>query len=492
MPRPRTDLQTASWRLLREEWAADSAAAAESEQWERDRARVRPKMVALLQRFVAGSAGLEQFRSTFDRRTRTDWDAFALKGASGAMFLNALVKHAEHPVVLARQLRAALRVPKDVDTAEAQLAELVAAVAPPVLALEADDTSERTGHRTAVAPTHAVFFATMGWHVQAPDQWPSFQPSSRKVLHDEEELFTASGEPVRDYLVFRETFLSLAAELTLTTWQLEHLCWWHARRSPSARQDDWGSDGLDYVSTARSRVAGGSPRSAARAERRRLTPLAPPTRRRNPLFRDASDFSTLRPAGRSARNDTVVRETPPPYVPFTGPPALDHTHVQWLLAKVGQQLGCRVWIAANDRRREFGGEALGTLSVSKLPPLGLSPDSQRVISLIDVVWLTGVNQVAAAFEVEHTTSVYSGLLRMADLAALSPNLNFPLYVVAPVSRLAKVRRELRRPTFRALELDRRCRFFSSEALLRALPSLTRWAHSPDAIEKLAESAAAGD
>jgi hypothetical protein len=94
--------------------------------------------------------------------------------------------------------------------------------------------------------------------------------------------------------------------------------------------------------------------------------------------------------------------------------------------------------------------------------------------------------------VEHTTSVYSGLLRMADLAALSPNLSFPLYVVAPDARLAKVRRELSRPTFRALGLDRRCRFFSGEALLRALPSLMRWATGPGAIEKLAEAARADD
>jgi hypothetical protein len=49
-----------------------------------------------------------------------------------------------------------------------------------------------------------------------------------------------------------------------------------------------------------------------------------------------------------------------------------------------------------------------------------------------------------------------------------------------------VRRELVRPTFRALALDRRCRFFSSEALLKALPNLARWATGPDAIEKLAE------
>ena len=448
-PRPRTDLQTESWRMLREEWTADAAAVTECETWVRDRARVRPEMVALLQRFLRGAIGLEQFRSTFDRRTRTDWDTFALKGASGAMFLNALVKHTKHRVVLARQLRTAFRGPGSVDVAAGKLAELVGAVAPPALPLDGVDQGEGSAARSPVAPTNAVFFTTMCWHLQAPDQWPAFQPSSRHVLHDEEELFTATGDPVHDYLLFRESFLSLTAVLSLTTWQLEHLCWWQSRRLHEKDEPLFGFE------------------------------EAPSRSRRRKKRRMSTD-------GRFARHDSVVREIPPPYVPFTEPPTLDHTHVQWLLAKVGRQLGCRVWIAANDQRRRWGGEPLGSLSVPALPSLGLSPDSQRIVSLIDVVWLTGVNQVVAAFEVEHTTSIYSGLLRMADLATLSPNLSFPLYVVAPASRLPRVRRELMRPAFRALALDRRCRFFSSEALLKALPSLARWATGPDAIEKLAE------
>ena len=462
-PRPRTDLQTASWRMLREEWAADSAAIAECEEWERERTRVRPQMVALLRRFLTGGVGLEQFRSTFDRRTRTDWDVFALKGASGAMFLNVLVKHTKHRVVLARQLRAAFRTPKDVDVATVQLAELIGSVAPPTLPLEAREQSDTAAAKSVIAPGHAVFFATVCWHLDEPSQWPAFQPSSRRVLHDEEELFTATGDPIHDYLLFRESFLSLAAVLSLTTWQLEHLCWWQSQR---LHETDEPLFGFEEV--------------RSRSE---------PKRRRAIADRSAPRLTWI--DGRSARNDKVC-ETPPPYVPFTESRALDHTHVQWLLAKLGKQLGCRVWIAANDWRRQWGGELLGSLSVPTLPPLGLSPDSQRLISMIDVVWLTGVNQVAAAFEVEHTTSVYSGLLRMADLAALAPNLSFPLYVVAPASRLPRVRRELVRPTFRSLGLDRRCRFFSSEALLKVLPSLARWATGPEAIDKLAEAVMEAD
>ena len=118
-------------------------------------------------------------------------------------------------------------------------------------------------------------------------------------------------------------------------------------------------------------------------------------------------------------------------------------------------------------------------------PLNYDDTTLATIEQIDVLWLKG-RAIQRAFEVEHSTAIYSGLLRMADLATLSPNLSFPLYVVAPASRLPRVRRELMRPAFRALALDRRCRFFSSEALLKALPSLARWATGPDAIEKLAE------
>jgi hypothetical protein len=493
-PRPRTDLQTTSWRMLREEWAADSAAVAECEEWERERSRVRPQMAAFLHRFLGGGIGLEQFRSTFDRRTRTDWDAFALKGASGAMFLNALVKHTDHRVVLARQLRAAFRAPENVDVAATRLADLIGVIAPPALPFEPNEEADNAPEKPVFGPTHAVFFATMCWHLQAPDQWPAFQPSSRRVLHDEEELFTATGDPVHDYLLFREAFLSLGAVLSMTTWQLEHLCWWQSRQLQETDEPLFGFEEVPSRGRPKSRrpLADTSTSRLTRIEGSAAIPLYRSDRDSLRRVRSSGQASPTRPDGRAARNDNLVREAPPPYVPFTEQPALDHTHVQWLLAKVGKQLGCRVWIAANDWHREWGGEPLGSLSVRALPRLGLSVDSQRLVSLIDVVWLTGVNQVAAAFEVEHTTSVYSGLLRMADLAALSPNLNFPLYVVAPASRLAKVRRELMRPTFRTLGLDRRCRFFSSESLIKALPNLARWATGPDAIEKLAESAMTTD
>lgn len=72
------------------------------------------------------------------------------------------------------------------------------------------------------------------------------------------------------------------------------------------------------------------------------------------------------------------------------------------------------------------------------------------IALIDVLWLRRYT-IVRAFEVEHTTAVYSGLLRMADLVALQPNIDIDLHIVAPEPRREKVFAQLRRPAFQLFE-----------------------------------------
>src|SRR5258707_858006 len=73
----------------------------------------------------------------------------------------------------------------------------------------------------------------------------------------------------------------------------------------------------------------------------------------------------------------------------------------------------------------------------------------------------------SAFEIEATTSVYSGLLRMSDLLALQPNIDIRLYLVAPDERREKVGQEILRPTFTLREKPLReiCGFLSFSKLV---------------------------
>ena len=141
----------------------------------------------------------------------------------------------------------------------------------------------------------------------------------------------------------------------------------------------------------------------------------------------------------------------------------DHTRYQNALKRLGKLTGCSVWVAANDRSKTFKGKALGEDCLKLLPNLGLNKEAMGKVSLIDVIWLQQ-NAPVYAFEVESTTQVFSGLLRMSDLLSLVPALNVKLFIVAPKIRESKVLNELSRPTFRKIGLSDYCRFVRAEEL----------------------------
>jgi hypothetical protein len=104
------------------------------------------------------------------------------------------------------------------------------------------------------------------------------------------------------------------------------------------------------------------------------------------------------------------------------------------------------------------------------------------IKRIDVLWLKG-RAIRRAFEVEHSTAIYSGLLRMADLCALLPNINVPLHIVAPESRREKVFQEITRPVFSLLEntpLSERCTYLSYGSV-EELGDLEYLSHTTDGV-----------
>ena len=148
-------------------------------------------------------------------------------------------------------------------------------------------------------------------------------------------------------------------------------------------------------------------------------------------------------------------------------PSTLHTQIQFHLLQLGAEMGLDVWAAKNDRLKLWDGIALGGMPrmIDQIPTQ-FNEATNRTIELIDVLWLKG-NSIVAAFEVEATTSVYSGLLRMSDLLALQPNLDIKLYLVAPDDRRGKVEQEISRPTFKLRDrpLTRVCGFLPFSKLI---------------------------
>ncbi len=121
--------------------------------------------------------------------------------------------------------------------------------------------------------------------------------------------------------------------------------------------------------------------------------------------------------------------------------------MQGWLRDLGLALGFNVWIASNDRSRAYGDGQLGDGCLTTLATDGL-PAAESV-RLIDVIWLEREGgRFAAAFEVEHSTSIHSGIVRMLDLALGSPLGNgCSLFLVAPDGRRDEVAQQLHRPAF---------------------------------------------
>jgi hypothetical protein len=121
-----------------------------------------------------------------------------------------------------------------------------------------------------------------------------------------------------------------------------------------------------------------------------------------------------------------------------------HSEIQAKLRDIGIFEGFDVWVA--DRGVKWDGEELGVGCLTDL--LVIAPERTRtVMKNIDVIWFRrGTGHPVRFFEIEHSTSVYSGLLRMNDVM-----IDFPIseaFIVGDGEKTQrKFEREIARRTF---------------------------------------------
>jgi len=167
-----------------------------------------------------------------------------------------------------------------------------------------------------------------------------------------------------------------------------------------------------------------------------------------------------------------------------------HTEMQFHLAALGRALQYDVWIPKSDQSLRYKGKPLSELSEADLPPLPFNEDVLRIIRNIDVIWLAD-GHPSQLFEVEHTTSIYSGLLRMSDLVTLIPSLNIGMFICASSDRKDRVVAEVNRPTFShaRIPLAQRCRFIPFDQLAEFMEAQKEYLRhfSTSILEELSES-----
>lgn len=163
---------------------------------------------------------------------------------------------------------------------------------------------------------------------------------------------------------------------------------------------------------------------------------------------------------------------------------LSHTEVQGWLRDLGKALGYQVWIANNDRGRVYAGGRLGDGCLQYLGSKMNARPGIEAIRLIDVLWFASEDCIVAAFEVEHTTSIYSGIVRMLDLALGGEAEGLHgLCLVAPDAREADVRAQISRPAFSRIR-DLKVRYLPYSQLEQHRDGVARFGSGVATLEKI--------
>lgn len=251
-------------------------------------------------------------------------------------------------------------------------------------------------------------------------------------------------------------------QLSFTRGQSKSSSSWTGKLRGSLVQLD-DADGVFLESVIRGQLDGGETYPVDEAAYKKLT-----THR---VRRADKDVTVTVPEGPEADEEDATRSD-----------VRESTKIQALLAALGSGMGMQIWVPRSDRAgvlAEWRGDHPPLL---ERLPLNYDDTTLKTIEQIDVLWLKG-RAIKRAFEVEHTTSVYSGILRMADLLALQPNMDIRLHIVAPIPRREKVFQELRRPVFSLLDrgpLSESCTYLSYDSV-RELAEQPHLSHLSDSV-----------
>jgi len=150
---------------------------------------------------------------------------------------------------------------------------------------------------------------------------------------------------------------------------------------------------------------------------------------------------------------------------------LSHLQVQTLLAGIGHIKRYDVYIPENDAGR-LDWSLTKRFALRGSIPTGFH-EVRDILSEIDVVWVaSGRNAIQGLFEVEHSTPIYSGLLRFNDVLLADPRVS-RFSIVSNDSRRTVFARQLSRPTFRKSGLAELASFLEYANVLEWHTRLTK-------------------
>jgi len=138
-------------------------------------------------------------------------------------------------------------------------------------------------------------------------------------------------------------------------------------------------------------------------------------------------------------------------------PEFSHSQMQTMLGAVGAIKDYDIWVPQSDRIR-LDWSLVDDFECCNILPYGFE-QIKGILQEVDVIWIQrGSSDIRALFEVEHSTPIYSGLLRFNDIHLVATGLRPTFSIVANDARRDLFVRQLNRPTFQMSGLSKLCNF----------------------------------
>lgn len=132
-----------------------------------------------------------------------------------------------------------------------------------------------------------------------------------------------------------------------------------------------------------------------------------------------------------------------------------HAQMQVALFQIGKKFQCKTYIAKNDQSLKYEGKKLSdyddiVTSICDVKLLKAFPEADEKGRLIDCIWFRGDKEMPAVFEIENSTGVSSGLVRMQKFKDAIPPFTTKYIIVAPDDDRSKVLMKANEQQFKEL------------------------------------------
>lgn len=174
-------------------------------------------------------------------------------------------------------------------------------------------------------------------------------------------------------------------------------------------------------------------------------------------FYDSSDMVISELAVADVVYQGLSLDTAEPPVEMSIAERRRHAQIQIALVLIGQHLGFRTWVAANDRSIQYDGKRIAEFdgvinNLTSERVLNSYPEAAQAARLIDCIWFRNGKLMPAVMEIEHSTGVLSGLTRMKNFYDIGPALrDIRWTIVAPDEDREKVIGHANREQFKEMQ-----------------------------------------